>query len=262
VEAGVAYPSDVAAGLALGRQVGELVVARGRADGSDASWEGSVPTEDDAWTGSNPIEPLGGTWQPWALTAGSQFRPGPPPAPGSEQLAADLDEVKHYPRTNLTNLTASFWEYYGGRGVFEFWNTQAARMMFEYRLDLNPPRAALVYALMNVAAHDAGIACWDAKYAYWSPRPHMVDPEIRPVFAVPNHPSYPSAHSCFSGAQGAVLARLFPREAAYFTALTDEAGEARLMGGIHFRTDCEVGAELGRQVAQTVWARAAVAPIR
>jgi hypothetical protein len=36
LEAGVAYPSDVAAGLALGRQVGDRVVAWGRADGSDA----------------------------------------------------------------------------------------------------------------------------------------------------------------------------------------------------------------------------------
>jgi hypothetical protein len=262
VEAGVAYPSDVAAGLALGRRVGELVVARGRADGSDASWAGSVPTAEDAWTGSNPVEPLAGTWTPWALASGAQFRPGPPPAPGSAQLAAEAAEVKSYPRTNLTNLIASFWEYYGGRGAFEFWNNQAARMMFEYRLDLNPPRAAQAYALLNVATHDALIACWDAKYAYWAPRPHMVDPTIQPVFAVPNHPAYPSAHSCLSGAAGAVLGRLFPREEAHFNALADEAGEARIMGGIHFRTDCEVGLALGRRVAQAVWGRAAIAPVR
>ena len=41
--AGVAYPSDVAAGLDLGRAVGERVVAWARGDGSDAVWTGTVP---------------------------------------------------------------------------------------------------------------------------------------------------------------------------------------------------------------------------
>jgi hypothetical protein len=87
----------------------------------------------------------------------------------------------------------------------------------------------------------------------------MVDPTIATVFVTPNHPSYPSAHSCASGATGAVLGRLFPRDAGYFNGLADEAGEARIMGGIHFRTDCEVGLQLGRQVADVVWARAGTA---
>jgi membrane-associated phospholipid phosphatase len=256
LEAGVAYPSDVAAGLALGRQVGERVVAWGRADGSDAAWAGSVPTDPGLWRGTNPIEPTGGSWTPWALSSGSQFRPGPPPALDSEQFARELAEVKNYARTNLTNLTASHWEYYGGRAAFEYWNDQTSKKVFEYRLDTNPPRAALVYALVNVASHDGLIACWDAKYTYWCARPHMVDPTITTVFATPNHPSYPSAHSVWSGAAGAVLGRLFPRDAAYLNGLADEAGEARIMGGIHYRTDCDVGVTMGRQVAEVVWARA------
>lgn len=261
LEAGVAYPSDVSAGLALGRNVGERVVAWGRTDGSDAAWTGSVPTEPGLWSGTNPVEPMTGSWKPWTLTSGSQFRPGPPPAPDSEQFAREMVEVRSYPRTNLTNLTASYWEYYGGRGAFEHWNDQASRKVFEYRLDTNPPRAALVYALVHVASHDALIACWDAKYAYWCPRPHMVDPSITTVFATPNHPSYPSAHSVWSGAAGAVLGRLFPRDAAYFNGLADEAGEARIMGGIHYRSDCEVGLTMGRQVAEAAWARARVGAV-
>ena len=39
--AGASYPSDVEAGLALGQEVGKLAEARGRADGSDATWDGS-----------------------------------------------------------------------------------------------------------------------------------------------------------------------------------------------------------------------------
>jgi membrane-associated phospholipid phosphatase len=128
-------------------------------------------------------------------------------------------------------------------------------MIFEYRLDANPPRAARVYALLNLAWIDAGIACWDAKYTYWAPRPQMADPAITTVFVTPNHPSYPSAHSCFAGASAGVLGRLFPRDAGSFNALAEEVGEARIMAGIHFRSDIEVGEALGRQVAAVAWAR-------
>ena len=258
LEAGVAYPSDVAAGLLLGRQVGERVVAWGRADSSDVPWTGSVPTAAGLWSGTNPAEPATGAWKPWALSSGSQFRPGPPPALDSKLFARELAEVKNYSRTNMTNLTASYWEYWGGRAAYEYWNDQASKKVFEYRLDSNPPQAALVYALVNVASHDGLISCWDAKYTYWCPRPHMVDSSITTTFVVPNHPSYPSAHSVWSGAAGSVLGRLFPRDAAYFNGLADDIGESRIMGGIHYRTDCSVGLTMGRQVADMVWARANV----
>jgi len=84
-------------------------------------------------------------------------------------------EVKNYPRTNLTNLTANFWEYYGGRAVFEFWNDQASRLIFEHRVQDDTLLASRVYALVNIAVNDAAIACWDAKYTYWAPRPTMID---------------------------------------------------------------------------------------
>ncbi len=255
VEAGVAYPSDSSAGRALGRQVGERAVTWGQTDGSDAKWTGTVPTEPGNWTGTNPIEPLAGSWKPWALTIGSQFRPGPPPAADSEQMARDVAEVKDYPRTNLTNLTASYWEYYGGRAIFEFWNDQASRLMFEHRVQDDTLLASRIYALVNIALNDAGIACWDAKYAYWAPRPTMVDPTITTLFVTPNHPSYPSAHSCFSGAAASVLARQFPAEAGTLDAIVDQAGEARIMAGIHYRTDVDTGKVLGQRVGEVVWTR-------
>jgi hypothetical protein len=255
VEAGVAYPTDVTAGLDLGRQVGERAADWGRADGSNVPWTGSVPTEPGKWTGTNPVEPGLGTWKPWALKSGSEFRPGPPPAPNSEQMAKEVAEVRDFPRTNLTNLIASFWEYYGGRASFEFWNDQISRSMYDYHLDANPPAAARVYATANAAYADTLIACWDAKYTYWAPRPAMVDPSIKTVFVTPNHPSYPAAHACVSGVFGSVLARYFPRDAQYFNGLADQAGEARIMGGIHFRSDLNAGWTLGRQVASVVWER-------
>src|SRR5262249_10891191 len=59
--AGVNYPSDVAVGLALGRQVAALVIARGKSDGTDGKWTGSVPAGAGRWTGTNPILPMAGT---------------------------------------------------------------------------------------------------------------------------------------------------------------------------------------------------------
>jgi hypothetical protein len=110
VEAGVAFSSDSADGLTLGSRVGQKAVEWGRTNGSDAVWSGSVPNASGKWTGTNPIEPLAGTWKAWALTSGSQFRPAPRAAPDSDQLKSELAEVGDYPRTNLSNLIASFWE--------------------------------------------------------------------------------------------------------------------------------------------------------
>jgi hypothetical protein len=252
----MAYPSDVSAGLELGRQVGERAVAWGRADRTDAKWTGSVPTEPGHWTGTNPVEPTAGTWKTWTLSSNSQFRPGPPPAPSSEQLTRELAEVKTFPRTNATNLIASFWEYYGGRGSFEFWNDQASRAIFDSHLNDNAPRAARIYAATNVAMHDSLVACWDTKYTYWAPRPAMVDPTITTVFVTPNHPSYPSAHSCLTGSVSTVLGQFFPHDAENFAALANQASEARIMGGIHFRTDIDAGLAIGQQVANMILSRA------
>ena len=73
----MAYPSDVRAGLDLGRAVGERVVAWARADGSDVAWTGTVPEGPGLWRGPNPVEPLAGTWQTWVLPAGDALRPPP-----------------------------------------------------------------------------------------------------------------------------------------------------------------------------------------
>jgi membrane-associated phospholipid phosphatase len=256
--AGVEYPSDVEAGLELGRQVAQLTIAHGQADGSDAAWEGSFPTEAGMWTGENPIFPGSGVWQSWTLTSGDQFRPDAPPAFDSEETAAEMDELRSFERTPVTSSTALFWEYAsGGRRTHWFWNEVANRLILENRLDVNAPRAAEVYALMNVAGYDAHIACWDAKYSYWRMRPFQVDTEFTPLFTTPNHPAYPSAHSCISTAVANVLADLFPVNAAEVIDLANEASESRIWAGIHYRSDIEAGQEIGRNVADGVLALAA-----
>ncbi len=255
--AGVEYPSDVETGLALGRQVAALVIARGEADGFTNAWTGSVPTEPGHWTGENPAFPAAASWQPWVLESPDQFRPAPPPAYDTEALAAEMAELHTFERTPVTNAKALFWEYgAGGRHVHWFWNNLANELVLSARWEDNPLLAARAYTLMNIAAYDSLTACWDAKYTYWAMRPFQFDPEFSPLFATPGHPSYPSAHSCFSMASATVLAHLFPTERERLMAIVDEVGEARIWGGIHFRSDIEAGMTLGQDVADAVIAQA------
>jgi hypothetical protein len=81
-----------------GRRIGAQAVERARTDGSDAVWTGTVPVGPGLWvptppTFAPPLEPLAGTWRPWNLVSGSQFRPGPPPAFGSAAYAEQVQEV-------------------------------------------------------------------------------------------------------------------------------------------------------------------------
>jgi len=256
VLAGVQYPSDVSAGLELGRKVAALVIERGKTDGSDAKWTGTVPTGSGKWTGTNPILPQLAQWKTWVLASPSEFRAPPPPAYDSPEKAAELAEIKNFPRTPKTNSAAYFWEYaVGGLRSHQYWAAQIGRLVFEYRLDQDPPLAARAYALQTITGIDAGIACWDSKYTYWAIRPYQLDPEVKPLFVV-NHPSYPAAHGCHSNAEAVILAYLFPRDAAALAALAEEARESRLWAGIHYRSDNDAGAALGRAVAEKVIARA------
>jgi membrane-associated phospholipid phosphatase len=251
--AGLQYRSDVNAGLALGRAIGMRAVVRGRADGTTAQWTGSVPTGSGRWQGTNPAMPMAGTWRTWTLARPDEFRPAPPPPHNSAQIAVELAELRGVRRTPAMTSAAGYWEFgAGGFRVFALWTALTGRTLSEHRLDANPPRAARAYALGAIALHDAAVACWDAKYAYWAIRPPQLDPELRPMFNPPNHPSYPAAHGCLSTAVATALAHLFPAEAARFDALAAEAAEARIWAGIHFRSDIVAGRELGRRVAERV----------
>jgi hypothetical protein len=244
--------------MQLGRDVADQVIARAQTDGSNVPWTGTVPTGPGKWTGTNPAEPAMGSWKAWTLEQNSQFRPGPPPAVDSAEMAAELAEVKTFARTPVTSRKAFFWQFptTSGYPQVEYSLAELNRKIVEYRLDANAPRAARAYALGNVALYDSFVACWDAKYTYWAIRPSQLDPTVVTLFPNPGHPSYPSAHSCLSGGVAAVMTYLFPRETATFQSLANEAGESRLWAGIHFRSDITAGLELGRKVGQTVVERA------
>jgi membrane-associated phospholipid phosphatase len=255
VQAGVQYPSDVTAGLELGRRVGEAVVSHGQNDNHGALWNGVIPSGPWYWNGINPVTPVAGTWQPWVLTSGAQFRPAEPPRRGRDaQFQTELDEVIHFTPTFAQKARA--FQAQTDEGVTNIWYATASKRLFEQRWADNPPRAARAYALMGVAEFDAFLAIWDAKFAYWQIRPVQASPGFTPLFPTPNHPSYPAAHGGASGAYSAILGYLFPRDASSISALGDDLAMSRLWAGIHYRTDIVVGLQMGRQVAAQVINRA------
>jgi hypothetical protein len=141
VLAGLQYPSDYTAGLELGRRVAEQVIAKAKADGSDAVWTGSVPTGPCKWTGTNPGNVTGPTWRPILLTSPSAFRPVAPPACDTPEVLAEAAAVRNFPRTFVSNYKAYYWQSPEGLQTWPY--RHADKWIFEDRLEQNPPRATL-----------------------------------------------------------------------------------------------------------------------
>ncbi len=249
IAAGVQFPSDVAAGEALGHEVGSAVIARAKADRSNIPWDGKIQTGPDLWAGTNPRLITMGSWVPWVLRSPDQFRPPPPPAPRSPQMVAELTELKSFARTPVSMRLSWFW---AAVPELREWIAITNLKIFETRMSEDPPKAARAMALLGIASFDSFIGCFEAKYHYLAPRPFQMDPNIIMLFPAPNHPSYPAAHGCGDGAAEAILSYLFPHDAAYFRARAEEGAMSRIWAGIHFRSDVDAGLTLGRSVGQLV----------
>lgn len=251
--------ADWSLGLPIGRAVGLAVLARAATDGSSAPWSGTLPPGPGVWTpsaGLNPLVPQWGSVRPWFLGSGDQFRPVPPPTFGSLEFQSALDEVRAITgaRTDAQLQIATYWQSGPGGGGARFSNATAVDLVNRQHLDER--RAARVLALMHTAVMDASIGCWDAKFFYFTIRPYQADTAIKTPVGFPQHPSYPSAHSCLTSSAFAVLSALFPSDADRLNAMVEEAGEARIYAGLHYRFDVIAGRQLGRSVAAYVLANA------
>jgi hypothetical protein len=219
---------------------------------------------------------------PWVLRRPSQFRLPPPLALDSPEYAADLNELKVMgifsgsSRTPDQSELALFWA--GNTPLY--WNRIAAQLAAARELTLT--ENAHLFALLNVTMADAAIACWDGKYRYvfWRPitairaglTPADADPTWVPWLdffpaGTPAHPEYPSGHSTVSGSAAFILSAAFGENTAFtvtsdvrpgtrsFSSFSDTVAEianARVFGGIHFRTSCVRANTLGRAVADYV----------
>src|SRR5262249_9728934 len=220
-------------------------------------------------------------------TSPDQFRPAPPPTLDSADYAAALNEVEAKGRATGSTRTADetqialFWADGAGTATpAGHWNQIAIQLAAAQG---NSPAAnARLFAELNVALADSAIACWDAKYHYgeWRPITAIQHADIdtntqtqsdaawTPLIVTPNFPTYTSGHSTFSGAAEIVLDSFFGTNVG-FTVTTEapgigsrafanlhqaaeEAGQSRILGGIHFQFDNQAGLATGRSVAAYV----------
>jgi hypothetical protein len=251
--AGSRNPELAAAGQRLGNDVaGRTMASAPPLVSLMGPWNGTVPKGPGMWYSAPGIPPIGilmGTARPWLLDSASQFRPAPPPTYGSATWQAALEEVRRVARERTPEQTriAQSWN---SADPWARWNQTAADALSRHHA--SDAEAARVFAVLNAAASDAVIACFEAKYHYWSIRPSQADTTIMLANDVdlPNFPSYPSGHACSAGAFDAVLGHFFPQERAEFTRIAEEQAMSRLYGGIHYRFDNDGGLALGRVVAR------------
>jgi hypothetical protein len=280
-------------GVTVGAQAAQAVLALRVNDGRGCT---------TAVTDLGPPAPGPGVWQPepgtvlglclpgmrpLGLRSPSQFRPDGPNALTSSQYAADFNQVKSLGRADSTTRTtaqtnqALFWTDNNTRQ----WNDALLRLAATRGLSL--VKTARMLAMANVAAGDAQIACFDAKYHYWFWRPDqaipqagtdanpntVADPTWKPLGTTPNFPEYPSAHACSStavagamtaffgtgqvpltfdsrapGLTGAARTRTYER----LHEVVKDVDQARVIIGFHFRNSTLEGSTLGSKVSSYI----------
>jgi hypothetical protein len=227
-------------------------------------------------------------WQfvvPFGIPSARDYLLWPPPALTSEAYTKAYNEVMTVGEIDSTarpQHDADLALFFAATSPTQAMN-QAAREVAEQQGGSLTENARAL-ALVNMAMNDSLVASFLNKYHYnfWRPEtaihaadtdgnPKTVaDPDWAPFITTPCFPSYPSNHGSAVNAASEVLRRLYG-EAGHMITLTnpatptitlqfdsfkeidDDVSDARVYGGIHFRTDQEAGADLGRAIGMTVY---------
>jgi PAP2 superfamily len=281
--AGVPDGPAKAAGMALGEQAANAVVAMCADDGVVAPDAYRPHAAPGVYVPT--VIPAVAHWgkrRPWVMSRGDQFRPAGPPALTSETWARDYNEIKALGSRNSTVRTAA------QTAVAKFWEATLPSVYWPIprAVAAAPGREvtdnARFLAVAAMAMDDALIAVFDAKYTYnfWRPVTAIRNGDTdgndatdrdagwTPLIDTPMHPEYPCAHCIVSGALGAVLAAEIGsgpvptlRSASYtaggavrtwtsVSAFTQEVALARILDGVHYRNSTEVGSTMGAKVGE------------
>ena len=271
-----------ATGIVLGEQVGNECISMRANDGVSATVAFRPVTSAGVYVPT--VIPASVAWpnvKPFFMKEPAEFRPGPPPSLTSPEWAKDLNEIKQLggaqksARSGEQTDVGRFWALTG----VPSWNPIVRSLASSGRLSL--VENARLFALVNMAATDAFVSVFDAKYAYnfWRPITAIRNGDMHqnaaieadagwtPLIDTPMHPEYPCAHCISSTAVGTVLASVFrnrpisvtmtsptaPGVTRKWERLEDymqEVNNARVWGGVHYRFSTRVGADMGRRIGE------------
>jgi len=279
--AGTNYPSDVAAGLALGEAVAAQVLAAAAGDNLGTGQPGRLPGGNceatpagcqDFWEPTfprtppaSPTDPFAGTWHTWVIGSARDFLPPPPPwfraGPPPSVDVATLKAAALVDYEAAQRTAAQTAEGAARRVVVDTWagvpdkHWNEIALGLEQDAGLSLPRAIRMSAAVNAAGADAIQANWAAKFTYWEPRPQQVirryvDPAFVSYRPTPNEPAYSSGLATVSGAISRVLARAFPRERASIEQAEADAAISRLYDGTHYEHDITGGTAVGHAIGR------------
>jgi membrane-associated phospholipid phosphatase len=172
--------------------------------------------------------------------------------------------------------------FYAASSPTQVFNQAAQQVAMAQGRSLSDNARAL--ALINMAMSDSLVASFLNKYTYnfWRPEtaihagdadgnPNTVgDPNWAPFIVTPCFPSYPSNHGSASNGATEVMRLVYGEDGhsitltnpavptivlqyTSFKQITDDISDARVYGGIHFRTDQVAGAHLGEAVGKAVY---------
>lgn len=221
---------------------------------------------------------------PLTATSPEARRIQAPPRLVSGKYRRDFEETKDHgslasaSRTPVMTNVVQFWTESG----FTLWSRNARDIVAARGLD--EYEAARALAAFSVATGDAMLACFESKYAYRFWRPfegiqraeqdgnHRTQPEPAWTPAVrANHPEYPAGHGCYAGAATKVLELLFGDFPVTLTStgaqvvgwpvvrsthydsldeINDDNADARVWGGLHWRTTMERSARWTAKIAK------------
>jgi membrane-associated phospholipid phosphatase len=227
-------------------------------------------------------------WQnitPFGVASVSAFLLDPPPALTSNAYAKTYNEVLSVGDVSSTQRPpdrADVAHFYASASPTQVFNQAAQQVAQLEGGSLSDNARAL--ALINMAISDSLVASFFNKYHYnfWRPetairagdtdgnRKTDPDPDYAPFVVTPCFPSYPSNHGSAANAAAEVLKRLYgegghaitltnatwPNIVLQYTSfkqIANDISDARVYGGIHFRTDQDAGVVLGEAVGKTVY---------
>lgn len=271
-------------GTALGQQIAEKLLELRSTDGAATKIAFAAKPGIGLYQLTPPqslpaILPQWGFVTPFVLRSRTGLGFNGPPAVASAQFARDFEEVKNVGARHSATRTAD------QTAAAIFWTVQtavpwhAAARAASAAKGLSLSENARLFALLSMASADSQIIAFEEKYKrpHWRPITAIRaatglsiaalkgDSGWEPLLVTPPHPEYPSAHATFSGAAEAVLRGFFgndeinvsvtapgpfgvTRTYHKFSELTEEVDNARVWGGIHFRSADADGSEVGRKI--------------